>query len=617
MRNRTEISVHSKNEKCRSLYHGRSKGVGTTIGSILMIVTFLMFFGVFLYMANVHTQVNTKLNFESLQLLRLKSTFDTFNQSLGMTWYISTVQAIFKTVDDSVGCGIDDGRVPEGYWLSNDPSQPRTKDVIPTAGKYSTFGIHPSVCYPSDNDVTNYIRKTLLEGGYLNLENPVDVDRVRIALPINEETKQVDSSIQITLDDEGVKSKFTQQVKAEINSGTGTIDQITENFNSIETSLKQMVNSAKINVVVMLTFAESMQTTNAVTSYGPLIQNKDAYQSQIAPIIKGSLQFSTLPSTTASNVRIKTELNASSAKTIGVLKEPGSGLVLHYTATITYTDASTDASSSPLVGIPWPTASRRISSCYGPRSISLEGATQFHQGIDIAPNSETGEEIFAVMDGTVENVVTGCQIDDELCGGRAGNSVLINHGTFYSFYGHMESVSVQVGQNVVAGEIIGIMGNTGTSDGVHTHFEIRTDTVTRVNPCSFIDCSESTGEVCGAGSLLTDTGGAYYYHDMNTNTFTRRPISLTYSLQDYVPALDCQQLAAAGQPIFFNWQSSSDMACCAGFLFSCNADIPDLASSNSLVSGQSMSEQTTPQSTCNGRLSGQELRCTSSGFELV
>ena len=55
-----------------------------------------------------------------------------------------------------------------------------------------------------------------------------------------------------------------------------------------------------------------------------------------------------------------------------------------------------------------------------------------------------------------------------------GFYIIIRHsGGFQTLYGHLSRINVTDGQNVAAGEVIGTIGNTGYSTGIHLHFEIR------------------------------------------------------------------------------------------------------------------------------------------------
>jgi len=58
--------------------------------------------------------------------------------------------------------------------------------------------------------------------------------------------------------------------------------------------------------------------------------------------------------------------------------------------------------------------------------------------------------------------------------GGYGEYVVIDHGSGYqTLYGHLDSVSVRVGQYVKVGEVVGRNGSTGNSTGPHLHFEVR------------------------------------------------------------------------------------------------------------------------------------------------
>lgn len=51
---------------------------------------------------------------------------------------------------------------------------------------------------------------------------------------------------------------------------------------------------------------------------------------------------------------------------------------------------------------------------------------------------------------------------------------------------HLSEIKVQVGQQVAAGDVIGIVGNTGLSTGAHLHWEMRVNGVA-VDPTQFLD----------------------------------------------------------------------------------------------------------------------------------
>lgn len=91
-----------------------------------------------------------------------------------------------------------------------------------------------------------------------------------------------------------------------------------------------------------------------------------------------------------------------------------------------------------------------------------------HTGLDISDGKPAGvTPIHAFRAGRV--------IDVEHRGGL-GNHVVIDHGNgVTSVYGHLNSISVSVGEMVDTNTIVGYEGTTGVSTGPHLHFEIRVD----------------------------------------------------------------------------------------------------------------------------------------------
>jgi len=100
-----------------------------------------------------------------------------------------------------------------------------------------------------------------------------------------------------------------------------------------------------------------------------------------------------------------------------------------------------------------------------------------HRAIDIANKAGPG-----VLAADAGKVVQAGWLD----GFGYGNRVLIDHGNGYqTLYAHMSSISVEVGQTVNRGNVIGRMGSTGRSSGVHLHFEIRQNGAL-VDPLAFL-----------------------------------------------------------------------------------------------------------------------------------
>ena len=106
-----------------------------------------------------------------------------------------------------------------------------------------------------------------------------------------------------------------------------------------------------------------------------------------------------------------------------------------------------------------------------------------HGALDIAEAGIYGAQVVACYDGIVFSTYEYCEHDwgkDTSCGcgGGYGNYVMIDHGNGKSsIYGHLSGVTVEAGQTVKAGQLIGFVGSTGFSTGAHLHFETRYNNV--------------------------------------------------------------------------------------------------------------------------------------------
>ncbi len=105
-----------------------------------------------------------------------------------------------------------------------------------------------------------------------------------------------------------------------------------------------------------------------------------------------------------------------------------------------------------------------------------QGFAWYHKGIDIA--NKEGPAVMAADSGRVVAVNPGRF--------GYGNHIIIDHGNgFQTLYAHLSSFRVEAGQNIAKGAVIGIMGSTGRSTGMHLHFEIRQNGVA-LSPLGFL-----------------------------------------------------------------------------------------------------------------------------------
>jgi Peptidase family M23 len=103
-----------------------------------------------------------------------------------------------------------------------------------------------------------------------------------------------------------------------------------------------------------------------------------------------------------------------------------------------------------------------------------------HRGLDYGWAS--GDIVTVAADGVVEYVYEGGGYNQGW-----GNRVIIRHSDrSATTYNHLATgtIPLKKGRSVRAGDIVGQMGNTGLSTGVHLHFELYVDGV-RVNPVPY------------------------------------------------------------------------------------------------------------------------------------
>ncbi|AOM81949.1 murein hydrolase activator EnvC family protein [Salisediminibacterium beveridgei] len=129
-------------------------------------------------------------------------------------------------------------------------------------------------------------------------------------------------------------------------------------------------------------------------------------------------------------------------------------------------------------------ADGRVTSHFGMRTHPVHGGQRLHAGTDFGRDG--GRNIYAAESGTV--------ISSGWFGGY-GNTITVSHvvngSSVTTLYAHLSGSNVSKGQRVSRGQVIGTMGTTGTSTGVHLHFEVHpggySGSSSAVNPMGYLN----------------------------------------------------------------------------------------------------------------------------------
>ena len=151
----------------------------------------------------------------------------------------------------------------------------------------------------------------------------------------------------------------------------------------------------------------------------------------------------------------------------------------------------------------WPVPGyEEVSNPFGTRVHPITGKESSHDGVDLS--APEGVAVLAVRSGTVAE--TGWDDTD-------GNYVLLDHGDgLTTLYGCLSTVSVQTGQTVAQGDVLGAVGQTGAATGPHLHLEAAQDGIP-YDPLTWFPVLPETAlkpeAVTLQGLTLTCNGHAY------------------------------------------------------------------------------------------------------------
>ena len=121
-----------------------------------------------------------------------------------------------------------------------------------------------------------------------------------------------------------------------------------------------------------------------------------------------------------------------------------------------------------------------VTSPYGYRQDPFTKCRTFHDGIDLRFGNGV---VYSMLPGKVAAVHHGNT--------GYGNYVILDHGTMRCLYGHLCEIYAKEGTMVQAGTVVGFVGSSGRSTGLHLHIQLQRLTAnnswTSVDPMPFIE----------------------------------------------------------------------------------------------------------------------------------
>ena len=103
----------------------------------------------------------------------------------------------------------------------------------------------------------------------------------------------------------------------------------------------------------------------------------------------------------------------------------------------------------------------KVNSGFGKRLHPITKKYKLHNGIDLRAKYE---EVYSMLPGHVHKVG-----EDKI----SGKYIMVQSGNYLISYCHLSKIEVQKGKYIVAGDRIGISGNTGRTNGPHLHITCR------------------------------------------------------------------------------------------------------------------------------------------------
>jgi murein DD-endopeptidase MepM/ murein hydrolase activator NlpD len=204
-----------------------------------------------------------------------------------------------------------------------------------------------------------------------------------------------------------------------------------------------------------------------------LIETQEAYTNTIKTIVE-NIRLTDSYMFTGGSSYTDTEFNLEMYESILTMDNDFNGL-------LSFTENFFDSRSKYLADIPniFPvpySSDNIITSLFGSRISPITGKIVEHNGIDIM--SSFGTRIIATASGVVKAYYPNHWL--------YGRYLIIKHIDGYeSHYAHLDKNYVRRDDKVLQGDIIGLMGNSGRSSGIHLHYMVTKDGVPQ-NPIFYI-----------------------------------------------------------------------------------------------------------------------------------
>lgn len=159
-------------------------------------------------------------------------------------------------------------------------------------------------------------------------------------------------------------------------------------------------------------------------------------------------------------------------------------------------------------GLFWPLDKFVLTQHFGNTEFASTGAYNGngHNGIDLAVS--VGTKVKAAQNGIIVDIGD----TDKACAKASyGKWILIKHNNgLATIYGHLSAINVVKGQAVIAGDQIGLSGNTGYSTGPHLHF-----TVVAADAVKIFGPTEYRSKTCGTYMVMPYAALNAYLNPLN------------------------------------------------------------------------------------------------------